>query len=414
MASETRLLPSNSLLTNRELIELVNRLEIERQPLRPFHQTVLDFCESLARSIRQSKDIRSRPALAALAWWLRPGSLLQLQHFWDQQSAKSPTTIRVPRGIVFHVPPTNVETIVVYSWICSALAGNANIIRISESNNSENEMLFDILFETLKEFPLISKTTLFVKYGYDSDVTEILSHTDARAIWGGDATINSIRAVKTSPRSIDLPFSNRFSFSLISADAICNGSDDELKRFAHNFVNDAYWFDQVACSSPKLIFLLESSEENETGALSRLIQCLTDELDVKGVEVSPSTSMSKLVNSFALAAEGTVGLIHRPNHQITVGEITDFASFTRDTPGGGLFYLVKIKDVNQIVPFVTRTDQTMTHYGVTEEDLRLLIDLLNGRGVDRIVPVGEALSFDIFWDGFNLLDSFSKIVNLKT
>jgi hypothetical protein len=120
------------------------------------------------------------------------------------------------------------------------------------------------------------------------------------------------------------------------------------------------------------------------------------------------------VNSFSLAAEGAVGHIHRPNHQITVGEVTDLESFTRNNPGGGLFYLVRIKNVDQIVPFVTRTDQTMTHYGVSADDLRLLVDLLNGRGVDRIVPVGEALNFDVLWDGFNLLDSFSRIVNLKT
>src|SRR5229473_1854189 len=38
---------------------------------------------------------------------------------------------RFPRGLVFHVPPANVDTIFVYSWALSALAGNRNVVRIS-------------------------------------------------------------------------------------------------------------------------------------------------------------------------------------------------------------------------------------------------------------------------------------------
>ena len=39
--------------------------------------------------------------------------------------------LRFPRGLVFHVPPANVDTIFVYSWALSALAGNSNVVRIS-------------------------------------------------------------------------------------------------------------------------------------------------------------------------------------------------------------------------------------------------------------------------------------------
>ncbi|MFC6804089.1 acyl-CoA reductase [Deinococcus caeni] len=37
----------------------------------------------------------------------------------------------MPRGLVFHVPPANVDTIFIYSWLMSVLAGNRNVIRLS-------------------------------------------------------------------------------------------------------------------------------------------------------------------------------------------------------------------------------------------------------------------------------------------
>jgi len=39
--------------------------------------------------------------------------------------------------------------------------------------------------------------------------------------------------------------------------------------------------------------------------------------------------------------------------------------------------------------------------------------LCNGRGVDRMVPIGDALAFDDVWDGFDLLGEFSRLVALR-
>lgn len=411
MTDCVHLLPNIDELSLIELHQRVIDLEEKRQTLRPFHPELLEFCETFARAIRENQETRSNPALVALAWWLRRSSLKRIHDHWID--SLSPSTIRVPRGIVFHVPPTNVETIIIYSWICSALAGNANIIRVSSSSSSENTPLFEVLFETLEKYPTVSKTTLFIKYGHSDDVTEILSQTDTRVIWGGDSTVEQIRNVRSSPRSIDIPFSNRFSFCLIEASSIKRASDTELKTLAQNFVNDAYWFDQLACSSPKLIFLLDTKNEQDDSILPRLIHYLSEELIRKNVEISPSTSMAKMVNSFALAADGVVSKIIRPNHQITLGEVAEINEFPRDLRGGGLFCTARITKLEQLLPFINRTDQTVTYYGVSKEDLYSFAVLLNGRGIDRIVPVGEALNFDFIWDGYDLLTTLSKLVHLK-
>jgi hypothetical protein len=413
MPPTVQIFPSNKFIDVLQLEEVMQEIELERLDLKPFHPVVVEFCADLARSLRKHPAVKSRPALAALAWWLRPGSIKQLEDHWNAVSS-SPDIVRVPRGIVFHIPPTNVETILVYSWICSALAGNANVVRLSSSSTSDEQVLFDVIFETMRNFPLIEKTTCFVKYGHEQEVTEILSQSDVRAIWGGDGTVRAIRQTPSAPRSIDIPFANRFSFSVLSSKAIDAASDEEMIELAHHFVNDAYWFDQMACSSPKLIFMVQSQQVQNEIALRRFIDFLVEELERKNVEIGPAVSMAKLVNSFSLAADGLVTNIHRPDHRITVGELAEMSTFPRDTPGGGLFYTLSIDDLNQLLPFIQRRDQTITQYGFTEVQLREFVGSINGRGIDRIVPIGQALNFDVIWDGFDLFESFSKLVHLKT
>jgi len=405
-----QLLPSRETVDLNELSNQFSRLEINRQELRPFHSSVLDFCETFARALREHNEIRSNPALAALAWWLRPGSIAHLKNHWNGLSVSN-STVRVPRGIVFHIPPTNVDTIMVYSWICSALAGNANVIRISSSSD-ENRVLMEVLFESLARFPKVADTTLFLKYGHDAEVTKILSQADVRVIWGGDHTVQTIRHIEAAPRTIDIPFSNRFSFSLISVDAVARASGSAITQLARDFVNDSYWFDQAACSSPRLIFWLVGSV-NADPVIERFESCVIDELERKNIEVAPSTSMSKLVNAFVMAVDGRADKIKRPNHRITIGELSNFETLPRDMPGGGLFYSAKIDNLDQLVPLINRVDQTITYYGIAELQLRAFIDELNGRGIDRLVPIGQALNFDSIWDGFDLLNSCSKLVHLK-
>ncbi|HET9516299.1 MAG TPA: gamma-glutamyl phosphate reductase, partial [Actinoplanes sp.] len=37
---------------------------------------------------------------------------------------------------------------------------------------------------------------------------------------------------------------------------------------------------------------------------------------------------------------------------------------------------------------------------------------LAGRGIDRVVPFGSALSFAAVWDGYDLLSEFSRITTV--
>jgi hypothetical protein len=86
----------------------------------------------------------------------------------------------------------------------------------------------------------------------------------------------------------------------------------------------------------------------------------------------------------------------------------------REHCGGGLLFQAYAKELNEIAPLIIRRDQTLTHFGFTRDELRNLARLLNGRGIDRIVPVGHALNFNRFWDGYDLLREFTRTVYIQS
>ena len=58
-----------------------------------------------------------------------------------------------------------------------------------------------------------------IRYTDNEGLTKKLSLIcDARLIWGGDKTIGDIKKYDSKSRNIDIPFSDRFSISLINAE----------------------------------------------------------------------------------------------------------------------------------------------------------------------------------------------------
>ena len=55
----------------------------------------------------------------------------------------------------------------------------------------------------------------------------------------------------------------------------------------------------------------------------------------------------------------------------------------------------------------------MSHFGFALDELREFVAAVGGRGIDRIVPFGQALSFAPIWDGYDLLTEFTRATTLR-
>jgi hypothetical protein len=80
--------------------------------------------------------------------------------------------------------------------------------------------------------------------------------------------------------------------------------------------------------------------------------------------------------------------------------------------GAGAFPFASVAALTDLVPAMTRQDQTFSHFGFASAELREFAAALGGRGVDRIVPFGSALTFSAIWDGYDLPREFTRLTTI--
>ena len=80
--------------------------------------------------------------------------------------------------------------------------------------------------------------------------------------------------------------------------------------------------------------------------------------------------------------------------------------------GAGAFPFAQVGSLLDLVPAMNRQDQTFSHFGFAPAELRAFATALGGRGVDRIVPFGSALTFSAIWDGYDLPREFTRLTTV--
>jgi hypothetical protein len=93
--------------------------------------------------------------------------------------------------------------------------------------------------------------------------------------------------------------------------------------------------------------------------------------------------------------------------------IADAEDWRKDICGAGFLAHVRADNLQQLGKFAGQQDQTITHFGFSRGELHDLARLVGAAGVDRLVPVGEALAFDTTWDGYDLIGDFLRRVVVR-
>lgn len=390
--------------------ELLDRL-CAAPRLKPFSPSAIAVLGQVSRSILATPDLARRPETAALAFWLRPANLTALA---EDAPAAPPHAIRVPAGLALHFAPANVDCMFVYSWAFSLLAGNRNLLRLSRRRGEVADRLLALIPQALEGAPDIAAGTAFVEYDRDDSITAAASaRCDLRVIWGGNASVAAVRAVPLSAHANEIVFADRLSLALLSAPAILSLSEADLSGLAGRMFNDVYSFDQMACSSARLLVWLGDAHAAEA-AQSRFGTAMQAECRRRQYQVEPATAIAK----YGLACRAAMDLPVRSIRAATDWTMIDLGEGMPDTArfeacGGGLLYSCRIGTLSDIAAGVSRNMQTLTHFGIAREELQTLASDLMGRGIDRMVPVGEALSFGAIWDGYDLLADMSRLVLVR-
>ena len=391
---------------------LAQVLALPGSPGQPFAAPRRQTLAELSRRILTDPSLRSDPAAVALGYWLRRSNIDAMAQAFERRQQASPNTVFVPAGRVFHVAPGNVDTVFVYSWALSYLCGNQNIVRVSGRTSQVLAQLLDALSTQMQTDSELAGGNRFLTYEHDREVSEALSNwATHRVIWGGDETVAELRLLPLSPHASERTFGSKFSYSVMSLPAYCNASPETVEKLAAGFFNDVFMFEQMACSSPHLLVWVGSPGLLDA-AQTRFHAALAQEIERRGYRGQPGNAIHRLNFVFDLACDVPLRANLHDREFLAV-RLSEGAPVTKEICGAGLLSETRIDELPQLLEFAQPHDQTVTHFGFDESELREIAQQAGARGVDRFVPVGEALAFDTTWDGYDLISDFLRQVTVR-
>ena len=379
--------------------------------LSPFNDDVVAFAVALSKKLLSDSLTKKMPELVALAFWMRKKNIFDLKDDFQRRSEN----YLLPRGLAFHIVPSNVDTIFIYSLFLSMFCGNSNIVRLSSKFNPQVEALVRILNECVVEFPSLAERMILIRYDHNDEITSFYSqHCDLRMIWGGDETIRRIRKFSLSPGAKELTFADRFSLAVLKVDEYL--AHDEKDKLVSSFYNDSYWFNQMACSSPRLVCWVGGNASDSLNARDDFWSRLQKLIAIREPDIAAAALMDKYLTQcrYAIETKDTAMEVASNNYLARV-YFADAVDINRELHcGNGLFLELDIDSLSDLTNILVKKDQTITAFGFSLEELAQFIKEQLPTGVDRIVPFGEALAFSTVWDGYDLLFEMTRSVTIKT
>lgn len=387
---------------------LVGKKKISSYVFEPYDPILCEFLDNLSSEIRSDKRSRNHPDIMTFAFWCRKANINQKKR--EINDGKK----RIGLGKVFHITPSNVPINFAVSFVFGLLSGNANIVRVPSKPYPQIEIVCDCLNRLFKnkKYNKIKEMTAFINYSRSNEITGAFSKDcNARIVWGGDSTIRNIRQLPIQERCVEVVFSDRYSICVINPNSIAPLNKTEMNRLTELFYNDTYLMDQNACSSPHLIIWLgqdnKSAKENFWKALSDNVAT-----KYKLEEISAMDKYTKLCHD-AINFNNIKSFKKIKNYVYRI-DLNNLPNNMDELRGKcGYFYEYNTEDINSIAHIINNRYQTLTYYGV-DKDLLLNFVVKNCLlGIDRIVPIGQALDIDVIWDGYDIIRRLSRIIDIK-
>jgi Acyl-CoA reductase (LuxC) len=262
----------------------------------------------------------------------------------------------------------------------------------------------------LDELAEVRAGTAVLTWDHELAPTELCSAAcDVRLLWGGDETVAALRGVPLGPAAKDVAFVDRFSMAAIDALAWLEAGQQTREDLATRLHNDAYWFDQQGCSSPRLLVWCGEPEQ-AAAASDDLFGRLAARLDAAGYELPLGAVTAKLAWIAGAAIDRPLVRVRNWGNSLSVLSLASLDDFDRTHPGAGTFLEATLPGLDALAGYVTPRDQTLAVFGFGSRVLEGFVRGALGRGIDRVVPLGEALKFDHRWDGMDLLSELTRQV----
>ena len=365
---------------------------------------LVDFCQALSSKLLRDPECRQYPDVMTFGYFCRKSSISKV---FDALPNRA---LRLGWGSIVHIAPSNIPVNFAFSFLMGFLSGNANYVRVPSRTFRQVDLIVTAIDAVLADddFASLREYNRFFTCERDNPALVDMVRTAAGlVVWGGDATVSGFRAMDKRVSAVELYFPDRVSSAVLSAAAVITHDDKALTTLCDRFFNDTFLTDQNACSSPGILFWT-GDKTALTAAKDRFWTRFGARIADK-YRIEPTRMMDKHLDVMTM-----VEAVERPVEIASQDDIT--WRFTDRDLGSlklrfGNFLEVDIAALDEIVPYLRLNEQSITQFGVASQDI---FDALarHGRMVDRIVPVGEALSMSMQWDGKQVVSLLSRQVEL--
>lgn len=370
-------------------------------PLKPFSDEVIVFLSDLAKiAMPRGKEYSD---VSTFGFWCRHSAIIKEKNKYDDISQ------RLGRGVVFHSTPSNVPVNFAFSLATGLLSGNANIVRLPAKNFEQTRIICGCIKELIADsHKNMAPYVCMIKYPPIQEITDAFSSIcDTRVIWGGDATIKEIRQSPLKPRATEITFADRHSIAVINADEYINA--DNKGALAQYFYNDTYFSDQNACTAPRILVWLG----NNINIAKKIFWQKIHDIVKEKYSLAPVQSVGKLSAFYRVASKKNVRLVNTEDALVMRVSISNLDDSVMDYKyNSGFFFEYDAKQLCDILPLCSERCQTMTYYGLSQEELKKFFLESSPRGVDRAVPLGQSMDFTLVWDGYDMIRTLSRKITI--
>ncbi|WP_321504131.1 acyl-CoA reductase [uncultured Methanoregula sp.] len=387
---------------------------------------IIKILDALGKKVLMNKEINTLPGVSYISLWLRRENLDNIcainyadKRYLDGFSKNASNFLMTarPRGIVCHWIAANMPTLGFFSLVQAVLSKNGSIVKMPEE-------YVPLISSILKDLPKISVVQEGKTYtgnvilnaiaivsfeGRSKGTSEQFSlAADCRIIFGGSDAVRAISRLPCRDHCETIIFGPKYSFAVFDREYIESAG---FERSLDLFVKDVAVFNQMACSSPHVLFLEKSRFPLDTVVL-RLRQAF-EKLPPALKNQPISTGMSaRIINTRAtyLLSDGKNCVAP---HDLGFTILINQDPCLEEPVQGKCIFVKEIGSADEVIPLVNHKIQAVSIGMLDQGKRELFARQLTYRGVDRVVIPGTIHDFTLPWDGIMTLNRLVRWVILR-
>jgi len=387
---------------------------------------IIKILDALGKKILMNPNINAVAGVSYISLWLRRENLDRICRINYSDKAYMDGFFRneqnflmmaQPRGIVCHWIAANMPTLGFFSMVQAILSKNGSIVKmppeyiplITSILQELPDISLDYEGKTYSGKAILTSISLVSFEGKSAGTSEKFSlAADCRIIFGGSEAIRAISRLPCRDHCETIVFGPKYSFVAFDREFIeSKGFEKSLEFFA----KDVAVFNQMACSSPHVLFL-----EKSRYPLDSVVSLLREAFEklppaLRNQPISSGMS-ARIINARAiyLLSDGK-NCVSPQDLGWTI--LINQNPCLEEPVQGKCIFVKEIDSVDEVIPLVNHKIQAIS-IGILDPAKRESFACqVTYRGADRIIVPGTMHDFTLPWDGIMTLNRLVRWVILR-